>query len=120
MSCNSNLEEVLAALKVSKEQALELIGTTCEADTKLICPVGSDAKEPRDPHKGNMRSSITHKVVSDNEVDVGVTHEADYSVYVDQGSSKQPAQHFLENGVQQGISQCKSLVEGIYSANMGR
>ena len=110
MSCNSNLEEVLAALKISKQQALKNIGTTCAANVQLVEPVKT----------GNMRRSTTSQVVSDSEVDVGVTHDADYALYVDQGSSKQPAQHFLENGVQQGISQCKSLVEGIYSSNMGR
>lgn len=110
MSCNSNLEAVLAALKISKEQALQNIGTTCVANVQLVEPVKT----------GNMRRSTTSQVISDSEVDVGVTHDADYALYVDQGSSKQPAQHFLENGVQQSISQIRDIIQNTYSSNMGR
>lgn len=110
MSCNSNLEVVLAALKISRQQALQNIGTTCVANVVGIEPTLT----------GNMKRSTTSQVVSDSEVDVGVTHDADYSVYVDQGSSKQPAQHFLENGVQQSISQIQDILQNTYGSNMGR
>lgn len=110
MSFHSNLDTVLAALKTSKQQALQNIGTACTANVQLIEPVKT----------GNMRRSTTSQIVSDSEVAVGVTHDADYALYVDQGTSKQPAQHFLENGVQQSISQIQDILQNAYGSNIGR
>lgn len=110
MAFQSNLDAVLAALSMSKEQALNIIGTTCTADVQLIEPVKT----------GNMRRATTFEVASENEVDIGVTNEAPYAIYVDQGTSKQSAQEFLENGIMQGVNQSVGLIEDIYSSNLGR
>jgi HK97 gp10 family phage protein len=108
MSFHSNLGAVLAALDSSKRQALQQIGVRCTANVQLIEPVQS----------GNMRRSTTSQVVSNDAVAIGVTNDAPYSIYVDQGSSKQKAQHFLEDGIQGCVGQIKGLAEESYHNHM--
>ena len=66
-----------------------------------------------------MRRSTTFDIPSDNEVDLGVTPEAPYAVYVEKGSSKQQAQPFLEPTVMENIDKLESIAGQTIKANMG-
>lgn len=116
MAFKSNLNGVLNALKAGKQQTLNNIGTYVTAEAQLRAAVGK--REDGDPHPGNMRRSTTFDVVSDNEVDVGVTNEAPYAVYVEKGTSKQQAQPFLEPAVTDNIDKLKDIAGQAISAHM--
>ena len=69
------------------EQALVRCGLRVERDAKKGAPVDS----------GRLRNSITHRLI-DSETDqpvVEVGTNVEYAKFVEQGTSKQPAQPFL-------------------------
>lgn len=109
MAFESHLNEVLGALKDSKQQILDNIGTYVTAEAQLRAPVDT----------GNMRRSTTFDVISDNEVDVGVTPDAQYALFVEKGTSKQAAQPFLEPAVMDNIDELKDIAGEAISAHMG-
>ena len=109
MAFESHLGEVLSALDESKQEILNNIGTYATAEAQLRATVDT----------GNMRRSTTFDIPSDNEVDLGVTPEAPYAVYVEKGSSKQQAQPFLEPAVMDNIDKLESIAGQTIKANMG-
>lgn len=109
MAFESHLNEVLEALNEAKQQTLNNIGTYVTAEAQLRAAVDT----------GNMRRSTTFDIPSDNEVDLGVTPEAPYAVYVEKGSSKQQAQPFLEPTVMENIDKLESIAGQTIKANMG-
>ena len=109
MAFESHLNEVLEALNEAKQQTLNNIGTYVTAEAQLRAPVKT----------GNMRRSTTFDIVSDNEVDIGTTNEAPYAVYVEEGTSKQIAQPFLEPAVTDNIDRIQEIAGQAISFHMG-
>lgn len=89
-----NSNEIKNAVRQAADRALERIGMQAEGYAKELCPVDT----------GNLRNSITHKVVSgDNEVYIGTNNE--YAVYVElgtgiyaQGGRRDPWHYQDDNG----------------------
>lgn len=77
---NDNSKEVLSEMQSAIERALEKCGIAAEGFAKKLVPVDT----------GNLRNSITHKVV-ENEVYIGTNNE--YAAYVELGTGK-----FAEGG----------------------
>lgn len=109
MAFESHLNEVLNALKEAKQQTLNNIGTYVTAEAQLRAPVDT----------GNMRRSTTFDVADENEVDVGVTPDAPYAVYVEKGTSKQQAQPFLEPAVTDNVDKLQEIAGQSISLHMG-
>lgn len=110
MAYKSNLNEVLNALEKSKKDICNTIGNfvTAEAQTRATVDTG------------NMRRSISYNVHDDNNgVDIGVTPEASYAVYVEKGTSKMKAQPFLEPAAMDNISKLEEIAGEKISVNMG-
>ena len=107
----SNLNEVLKALEIAKKEACNEIGTLVTAEAQL--------REPR--ATGNMVRSTTYEVLEDNSgVDVGVTMDAPYSIWVHEGSSKNHnPQHFLLDAIMNNTSKIKEIIEEKIASNMG-
>ncbi len=75
MKFHDNSKEVLAMLREASERALEKCGIVAEGFAKKLTPEDT----------GNLRNSITHKVV-DNAVYIGTNNE--YAAYVELGTGK--------------------------------
>ena len=72
-----NSKEVLEAMRQAAVRALEKCGLVAEGYAKKLCPVDT----------GNLRNSITHEVVEDeNAVYIGTNNE--YAAYVCLGTGK--------------------------------
>ena len=70
-----NSKEVLEAMRQAAVRALEKCGLVAERYAKKLCPVDT----------GNLRNSITHEVVEDeNAVYIGTNNE--YAAYVELGT----------------------------------
>lgn len=110
MAFKSNLNGVLNAFEKAKKEALTTIGTfvTAEAQTRATVDTG------------NMKRNITYQVHDDNNgVDIGVTPEAPYAVYVEKGSSHNKAQPFLEPACMDNIGKIEEIAGQKVSVNMG-
>ena len=79
----SNIPEILTATKEAIQKAYEAVGLQGEGYAKMLCPVDT----------GNLRNSITHFTADDGAY-IGTNVE--YAPYVEFGTSKTPAQPFLE------------------------
>lgn len=118
MSYKSYKNEVLAAMKLCRHEFCQGIETLAVAETQSITPVGvySGGKTG-----GNLKKSIASEVIEgDKGINLGVTPDAPYGLYVDQGSSKQPAQHFLEDGAMNSIPKITKVAEQVYKNRMGK
>lgn len=122
MAFENHLSEVLSALSSAKQQILNNIGTFGTAEAQLRATVGK--KEDGDPHPGLMRRSTTFQIVSDNEVDLGVTKEAvgkngePYPLYIEKGTSKMAAQPFIEPAIMDNIDKLQEIAGQAIKANM--
>jgi len=93
------------------------IGVLAVAEVQSITPVGvyTNGKVG-----GNLKKCIVSDVIpGDKGIYIGVTPEAPYGKWVDQGSSKQKAQHFLLNGSNNGIPKIIKVAEKLYKTKLG-
>lgn len=105
MTYKSYLKDVMKAMEANKREFCEKVGVLAVAETQSLVPVLT----------GNLKRSITHEVMPGNKgVYVGVTSDAPYGVIVEKGSSKQPAQPFLEPGCNNAIPKIIDVAEDIY------
>ena len=110
MSYTSHLQEVLRVLKDNKREFCEKVGVLCVAESQNLTPVLT----------GNLKRSITHEVMpSDKGVYIGVTADAPYGVVIEKGSSKQPAQPYLEPGCVNSIPKITKVAENLYRSKLG-
>ncbi len=110
MSYVSYKTKVMAMMKLCKHEFCVGVGTLAVAEVQSITPVLT----------GNLKKCIASDVISgDKGVYIGVTPEAPYGLYVDQGSSKQKAQHFLMNGATNAIPKIVNVATKIYTQKMG-
>ena len=93
------------ALHVAKHEFCEGVGVLAVGEIQSVTPVKT----------GNLKKCIASEVMPDDVgVYVGITPEAPYGIYVDQGSSKQPAQHFLMNGTTNAIPKIINVANQVY------
>lgn len=85
------------------ERALEAIGIEAEKYAKLHL---EDA--PRRIDTGRLRNSVSH-VVSDKSVYIGTNVE--YAPYVEFGTVKMEANHFLKNAAANHSDRYKAIIE---------
>ena len=108
----SNTVNVKKALKDRRRVALEAVGVFVEGEAVERAPILT----------GNLKGSINHVVVDDNEVNIGVKEGAigpvtgtpvDYAVAVEMGTSRTPEQPFLRPAVDSNMSLIVSLFEDV-------
>jgi len=110
MSYTSHLSDVLKVMKDNKKQFCKSVGVLAVAETQPLVPVDT----------GNLRRSIVSEVMEGNKgVYIGVTPNAPYGIIIEKGSSKQPAQPFLQPGVTNAIPKIIDVAEDLYS-RLGR
>ena len=91
-------DKVIASVENAKRGGLEAASLIVEADATLRAPVDT----------GNLRSSITHRVLSDEEAHIGTNVE--YAPYVEQGTSKMAAQPFLRPALDNNKSRIEKMI----------
>ena len=99
MRMESHVDEVINKLNDGKKNASNQIGTLMVAETIIREPVKT----------GNLRRSTTSEEEEDG-VAWGVTEEAPYAIWVDQGNSKQAGQHFMEDALNSNLEQIKNII----------
>jgi len=110
MSYTSHLSDVLKVMKDNKKEFCKKVGVLCVAEVQPLVPVDT----------GNLRRSIVSEVMEGNKgVYIGVTPNAPYGIIIEKGSSKQPAQPFLQPGVTNAIPKIINVAEDLYS-RLGR
>lgn len=90
ITLNDNSGEILANLRENLAAANEAVGLAMETHVKEGTPVGTpESTSIQNYHGGNLRKSITHKVI-DNTVYVGTNmrapNGASYGIYVELGT----------------------------------
>ena len=91
-------DKVIQSVENAKRGGLEAASLIVEADATLRAPVDT----------GNLRSSITHKVVSDEEARVGTN--VDYSPWVEGGTHKMAAQPFLRPALDNNKARIEKMI----------
>lgn len=86
-----NTDEIIRAVDLAKQRALEIIGGKVERYAKALCPVDT----------GALRNSITHQV-EDDEVAVGSNMQ--YAPYIELGTGKHytPPPGWMESNAPRG------------------
>lgn len=79
--------------------ALEEIGKFGTAEAQARTPVLT----------GNLRRSLGYKHDGENRVDIGTN--VDYAEYVENGTSRQKAQHYLRDAIMQNISEINNIIK---------
>ena len=91
-------DKVIASVENAKRGGLEAASLIVEADATLRAPVDT----------GNLRSSLTHRVVSDDEARVGTN--VDYAPWVEGGTSKMAAQPFLRPALDENENRINRMI----------
>ena len=91
-------DQVISSVRNAKRGGLEAASLIVEGDATLRAPVDT----------GNLRSSITHRVASDEEAHIGTNVE--YAPYVEQGTSKMAAQPFLRPALDGNKSRIEKMI----------
>ena len=99
------LNDVDAAL----DQALEAVGIHIEGEAKEELE-----NTPRRIDTGNLRNSITHEVVPEEQA-VYVGTNVEYALYVHEGTSRMEANRYLKNAVERNKDQIKKYIEDAMS-----
>lgn len=95
-----NTDPVIKALGVAIARGLEAVGIQAESDAAKLCPVDT----------GRLRNSITH-VVNSGEKAAYIGTNVEYAQYVHNGTSKQKAQPFLTDAVNQNADKYRRIIE---------
>jgi len=105
MAYKSYVNDVKRVLNANKKEFCEKVGVLCVAESQSLTPVLT----------GNLKKSIVSEVIPGNEgIYIGVTPDAPYGIIIEKGSSKQPAQSFLEPGCNNAIPKIKNVAEDLY------
>lgn len=97
----SNVGEIKGMMKANIFNALDAVGVFVEGEAMERCPVDT----------GNLKGSINHAVVSENEVQIGTN--VDYGVYVEMGTYKMAAQPFLRPACESNIGRINALFKEV-------
>lgn len=110
MAFISYVGQFKSAMNEAKKEFLNQAGLMLQTEYQSRTPVQT----------GNMREHETFDVHDDNNgLDIGTTPEASYALYVEEGSSRQPAQHILENTVMDNISNLEKIADNVISSKIG-
>lgn len=96
----NNIEKVLTEMEAKKYRTLTILGMKCEKYAKGLCPVDT----------GNLRNSITHKVILNDEL-VYVGTNVEYAPYVELGTKKTKPKPYLRPAVENHMSEYKSIID---------
>ncbi|MCW6085578.1 MULTISPECIES: HK97-gp10 family putative phage morphogenesis protein [Clostridium] len=111
MKYENHFNEAKKNINNSILDALEEIGKFGVAESQARTPVG---KYPPNSGRsgGNLRRSQTYQTSEGNKrVDIGVTKEAPYGIFVHEGTSKQKAQPFLRDAIMQNVSEINNIIK---------
>lgn len=97
MAIKSNLKSVKSKLEVNKKNALDDIGKHLSMKVSEKAPVDT----------GELRDSVDYKV---NEAGVVIGASAEHSKSIELGSSRAPAQPFLEPTVMSNIDEIEKII----------
>ena len=91
-----------AALRERRSLALETVGQRAEVHAKELCPVDT----------GQLRDSIGHAAEEDSAC---VGTDVEYAPFVELGTSRTPAQPFLQPALENRRAEYRLLAERILS-----
>ena len=91
-------DKVIQSVENAKRGGLEAASLIVEGDAVLRAPVDT----------GNLRGSITHKVVSDDEAQVGTN--VDYAEYVERGTKNMAAQPYLRPALDNNKARIEKMI----------
>lgn len=97
---NDNTDEVITAIGTAIVRALEAVGIEAESDAANLCPVDT----------GRLRNSITH-AIDGGELATYIGTNVEYARYVHNGTSRQKAQPFLTDAVNQNADKYRRIFE---------
>lgn len=102
MTFQDNSKNVKKALENAINNGLEDIGKVGMAESQLRTPVKT----------GKLRRSQTYQTnKKEKYVDIGVTKEVDYGIYVHEGTSRQSPQPFLRDGIMNNIGKFQGIID---------
>ncbi len=102
MAFKDNSKEVKSKLDKLIANSLNEIGIVGTSESQLRTPVDT----------GKLRRAQTHRTnEKEKHVDVGVTKEVDYGIYVHEGTSRQRSQPFLRDALTQNTNKFKMILE---------
>ena len=99
MRFTNNSRQVIRQLEEKTKEALKDVGLYVEGQAKLITPVDT----------GNLRGSISHRLASDVEVQIG--SDVEYAIYIEKGTSRTKAQPYLTPAVENNINEIRKIFE---------
>ena len=95
-----NTARIIEALDTATARALEAIGIEAEGDAARLTPVDT----------GRLRNSITHTIDGGDKTAIIGTN-VEYASYVHNGTSRQKAQPFLIDAVNQNMGKYRQIME---------
>lgn len=102
MGFKDNSKQCKKALDNAFFNSLEDIGKVGTGQSQLNTPVLS----------GKLRRSQTYQTnKKEKYVDIGVTKEVDYGIYVHEGTSRQSPQPFLRDGIINNIGKFQGIID---------
>ena len=98
-------DKVIASVENAKRGGLTAAANIVRSEATDRCPVGEydDGRVG-----GNLKGSLTHKVISDEEARVGTN--VDYAPWVEGGTSKMAAQPFLRPALDNNKSRIEKMI----------
>lgn len=93
-------DEVIKELGKAIARSLEAVGIEAESDAARLCPVDT----------GRLRNSITH-TIDGGEPAAYIGTNVEYASYVHNGTSRQKAQPFLTDAVNQNADKYRRIFE---------
>jgi len=107
----NKIPQVMKAIEAATPKALDTAAIIVEGSAVLRCPVGKYPNSSR--VGGNLRSSITHQVLTDY---AKIGTNVDYSVYVEYGTRKMSAQPYLRPALDENKGKAQKAMSDIYQS----
>ena len=101
---SNNVEQLLSDLKDKKSVALEAVGMAAETYAKTNLE-----SNPRRIDTGNLRGSISHAPADEETMCIGTNVE--YAIYVELGTRKMTASHYLKRAVSEHTDEYRNVIE---------
>lgn len=97
-------KEYLRQVNEALDVALEAVGLHIEGEAKEELE-----NTPRRIDTGNLRNSITHRVIDEPAVVIGT--DVEYALYVHEGTSKMAPNRYLKNAVDRNRDQIVDYIK---------
>lgn len=105
---NDNTQKVIKEVDVATRVALEAMGLQCSS--YAVLNISGNDGHPRRVDTGNLRNSISHKVVP-NEEAVYIGTDVEYATYVHEGTSRMAPNRFLRDAAKDHTEEYKKIAE---------